>query len=175
MFYSPTVYVTDGALKNQVQQFKEIMLHGKHLHAVESWKADDGPPTTGEGHQACSDTAYGRDWLVAIDHAIRRPSACGKDRWGRIPDIVSIHERPPDVEERLVPGHQEGDLLKGALNRSAVGTLVERTSLFTVQRLTAPTGVKAYFADPHSPWERGINENTNGLLRAAGRSVCDRP
>ena len=145
-------------------------------------------------------------WL-RFGHAKRRPRARGTDRRGRIPDMVSIHDRPPDVEERLVPGHWEGDLIKGALNRSAVGTLVERTSLFTVlakmddasaesalsgfghvlkrieaqkrlsltydegremaahQRLTDATGVKVYFADPHSPWQRGINENTNGLLR----------
>jgi len=118
-----------------------------------------------------------------------------------------MHDRPPEVEERLIPGHWEGDLIKGAQNRSAVGTLVERTTLFTVlsrmdhasaeaalggfrhvrnrigaqvrlsltddqgremaahQRLTEATGVTVYFADPHSPWQRGINENTNGLLR----------
>jgi len=145
-------------------------------------------------------------WL-RFGHAKRRPRARGADRRGRIPDMVSIHDRPPEVAERLIPGHWEGDLLKGAHNRSAVGTLVERTTLFTVlskmqdtsaesalrgfsrvlkrieaqkrlsltydqgremvvhQRLTAATGVKVYFADPHSPWQRGINENTNGLLR----------
>lgn len=145
-------------------------------------------------------------WL-RFGHAKRRPRARGEDRRGRIPDRVSIHDRPPEVEERLIPGHWEGDLIKGAYNRSAVGTLVERTTLFTVlskmdnasaeavlsgfshvlnrieaqkrlsltydqgremaahQRLTDATGVKVYFADPHSPWQRGINENTNGLLR----------
>ena len=145
-------------------------------------------------------------WL-RFGHAKRRPRARGEDRRGKIPEMVSIHERPPEVEERLVPGHWEGDLIKGAYNRSAVGTLVERTTLFTVlaklesaeaeatvsgfshvlnrieaqkrlsltydqgremaghQRLTEATGVKVYFADPHSPWQRGINENTNGLLR----------
>lgn len=145
-------------------------------------------------------------WL-RFGHAKRRPRARGEDRRGCIPDMVSIHDRPPEVEERLIPGHWEGDLIKGAYNRSAVGTLVERTTLFTVlsrmedasaesavkgfsrvlnrieaqkrlsmtydqgremaqhQRLTEATGVKVYFADPHSPWQRGINENTNGLLR----------
>lgn len=145
-------------------------------------------------------------WL-RFGHAKRRPRARGEDRRGQIPGMVSIHDRPPDVEERLVPGHWEGDLIKGAYNRSAIGTLVERTTLFTVlsrmndagaeaalsgfshvlnriesqkrlsltydrgkemtehQRLTEATGVKVYFADPHSPWQRGINENTNGLLR----------
>jgi IS30 family transposase len=145
-------------------------------------------------------------WL-RFGHAKRRPRTRGEDRRGRIPDMVSIHDRPPEVDERLVPGHWEGDLIKGAYNRSAVGTLVERTTLFTVlstmvnssaeaalkgfshvlnrieaqkrlsltydqgremaahQQLTEATGVKVYFADPHSPWQRGINENTNGLLR----------
>ncbi|HKL25826.1 MAG TPA: IS30 family transposase [Desulfuromonadales bacterium] len=145
-------------------------------------------------------------WL-RFGHTKRRPRARGEDRRGRIPAMVSIHDRPPEIEERLIPGHWEGDLIKGAGNRSAVGTLVERTTLFTVlsrmenataeaalsgfshvlnrieaqtrlsltydqgkemtahQQLAAATGVKVYFADPHSPWQRGINENTNGLLR----------
>jgi IS30 family transposase len=153
-------------------------------------------------------------WL-RFGHAKRRPRARGEDRRGRIPDMVSIHERPPEVEERLIPGHWEGDLIKGTGNRSAVGTLVERTTLFTVlskmdnasaeaalsgfshvlnrieaqkrlsltydqgremaahQRLTAATGVKVYFADPHSPWQRGLNENTNGLLRQYLPKGCD--
>ena len=145
-------------------------------------------------------------WL-RFGHAKRRPRARGEDRRGKIPDMVSIHDRPPEVAERVVPGHWEGDLIKGAYNRSAVGTLVERTTLFTVLakmdtasaesavkgfghvlnrieaqkrlsltydqgremaahlQLTEETGVNVYFADPHSPWQRGINENTNGLLR----------
>jgi IS30 family transposase len=145
-------------------------------------------------------------WL-RFGHAKRRPRTRGEDRRGRIPGMVSIHDRPPEVDERLVPGHWEGDFIKGAYNRSSVGTLVERTTLFTVlstmanasaeaalsgfshvlnrieaqkrlsltydqgremaahQQLTEATGVKVYFADPHSPWQRGINENTNGLLR----------
>jgi IS30 family transposase len=145
-------------------------------------------------------------WL-RFGHAKRRPRARGEDRRGRIPDMVSIHDRPPEIEERLIPGHWEGDLIKGAHNRSSVGTLVERTTLFTVlakmedassvsavksfghvlnrieaqkrlsmtydqgremaghQQLAAETGIRVYFADPHSPWQRGINENTNGLLR----------
>ncbi|MFN9491132.1 MAG: IS30 family transposase, partial [Betaproteobacteria bacterium] len=57
-------------------------------------------------------------WL-RFGHAKRRPRARGEDRRGRIPDMVSIHDRPPEVEERLIPGHWEGDLIKGAYNRSA--------------------------------------------------------
>jgi IS30 family transposase len=146
------------------------------------------------------------DWL-RFGHAQRRPRGRGTDRRHRLANMVSIHARPPEIDERLVPGHWEGDLIKGAYNRSAVGTLVERTTLFTVlskmenvsaeaalagfsrvlnrieaqkrlsltydqgremaahERLTEATGVNVYFADPHSPWQRGINENTNGLLR----------
>jgi transposase, IS30 family len=137
----------------------------------------------------------------------RRARSRGDDRRGQIPDMVSIHVRPPEVDERVVPGHWEGDTIKGAGNASAVGTLVERTTLFVTlakladgtanaavkgfsrvlnridaqkrismtydqgkemtahTELTKRTGVKVYFADPHSPWQRGINENTNGLLR----------
>jgi IS30 family transposase len=140
-------------------------------------------------------------------HTKRRPRAGGVDRRQQIPDLVSIHLRPPEVEERLLPGHWEGDLIKGAFNRSAVGTLVERVSglvflakmdgstataavqgfsaalnrvplemrqTFTYDQgrglvrhaeITQKTGTAIYFADPHSPWQRAINENTNGLLR----------
>ena len=137
----------------------------------------------------------------------RRPRAGGVDRRQQIPDLVSIHLRPPEVDERLLPGHWEGDLIKGAFNRSAVGTLVERVSglvflakmdgamataavegfsaalnrvplqmrkTFTYDQgrelvrhaeITQRTGTAIYFADPHSPWQRAVNENTNGLLR----------
>lgn len=137
----------------------------------------------------------------------RRPRSRGKDRRGQIPNQVSIHMRPPEVEERVIPGHWEGDLIKGTRNASAVGTLVERTTLFVTlaalnhagaeavvsgfstvlnridaqrrlsltydqgkemsrhEELSNETGIAVYFADPHSPWQRGINENTNGLLR----------
>lgn len=139
------------------------------------------------------------------------------------PEIL-IRERPAEAEDRAVPGHWEGDLILG-LNRSAIGTLVERTTRFTMllhlppmdghgvgprakngpalaghgaeavrdaitgtittlpeqlrrsltwdqgsemaqhARLRIDTGLQVYFCDPHSPWQRGSNENTNGLLR----------
>ena len=145
--------------------------------------------------------------LLRQGHNKRRPRARGEDRRGQIPNMTSIDLRPADIEERLVPGHWEGDHIKGAGNRSQVGTLVERKSRYvalvkldngTAQattdgfgtilqrfdvdmrrsltydqgremsqhaKLTEDTGIKIYFAHPHSPWERGSNENTNGLLR----------
>ncbi len=145
--------------------------------------------------------------LLRQGRGARKPRTRGTDRRGQMPDLPSIHLRPPEADERLVPGHWEGDFLKGAANRSAVGTLVDRMSLFVMvvkmdacnalaaldgfSRAFAPldvslcqtltydqgkemalhatlaerTGLKIYFADPHSPWQRGVNENTNGLLR----------
>lgn len=145
--------------------------------------------------------------LLRHGHASRLPRSRGRDRRSQIPDMKSIHIRPPEVETRLVPGHWEGDLLKGAGNRCAVAVAVERMSGFVVLARLADTGAMAtlagfdaalrpippglrktltydqgremaahralearlglgvYFADPHSPWQRGSCENTNGLLR----------
>jgi len=124
-----------------------------------------------------------------------------------IQDLISIDERPREVADRTVPGHWEGDLLVGHANASALGTLVERTTRFTLlvplaakdavtvrqafarelrtlpaqlrrsltydqgpemrehSLFTKQTKMRVYFAHPHCPWERGTNENTNGLLR----------
>ena len=140
-------------------------------------------------------------------HSTRLSRKRGTDRRGQIPDMVSIHVRPPEVDDRVMPGHWEGDFIKGAGNQSSVGVLVERTSRLVLlakmedataasalagftaklnsiaaplrqsftydqgkemtrhQELSAATGVRVYFCDPHSPWQRGTCENTNGLLR----------
>jgi IS30 family transposase len=134
---------------------------------------------------------------------------------GQIADGISIRERPAEIEDRAVHGHWEGDLISGT-NNSAIATVVERKSRFTVlcrvknrkassivtaltdqmQRLpqhllksltwdrgqemsahkafTIDTDMMVYFCDPSSPWPRGINENTNGLLLQyfpKGRSI----
>lgn len=127
---------------------------------------------------------------------------------GRLRNMILISDRPPEVEDRAVPGHWEGDLIIGKGGRSAIGTLVERSSRYVVLlhlphgrsaedvraaltrqvsklpaelrrtltwdqgnemaehiRFSTDTNMEVYFCDPHSPWQRGSNENTNGLLR----------
>ncbi len=147
--------------------------------------------------------------LAALRQArkARRPRARGIDRRGQIPNMTPIAERPADVATRTVPGHWEGDLIKGARNSSAVGTLVERTTRLVIlakmngtdatsaragftkklrpvpallrktltydrgkemaehEQLAQRLAIQIFFADPYSPWQRGTNENTNGLLR----------
>jgi IS30 family transposase len=70
--------------------------------------------------------------LLPRGHKSRRPRSAGTDRRGLMPEATGIDERPTDINERLVPGHWEGDLIKGARNQSQIGTLVERKTLFTV-------------------------------------------
>jgi transposase, IS30 family len=139
--------------------------------------------------------------------ALRKPRSSPGERRGRIKNMINISERPPEVADRAVPGHWEGDLILGSAG-SAIGTLVERGTRFTMllhlaedhTALTVQDAIVAkmaqlpamlrrtltwdqgkemanhlaiaeateldiYFCDPHSPWQRGTNENTNGLLR----------
>ena len=148
-----------------------------------------------------------------LARCLRSGRACRKKRGtpdgrGRIPGMVMISERPAEATDRAVPGHWEGDLILGEGGRSAVGTLVERSTrlvlllhlkdgrsavsveaamreamatlptelrrsitwdqgaeMSTHGAFTLATKIPIYFCDPHSPWQRGSNENTNGLLR----------
>ena len=144
------------------------------------------------------------------EHKYRRTQKVGKseENRGKIANMLSIEERPAEVADRTVPGHWEGDLILGKYKRSALGTLVERTTRYTIlvplgdqkdalnvreayaeafktvpdemrktltydqgkemsqhEQFTIDTGIQVFFAHPGSPWERGTNENTNGLIR----------
>jgi len=164
-------------------------------------------------------------WCLRTGRALRAPrERTRRKAWAHVTPETLISERPAEVEDRAVPGHWEGDLLIG-LERSAVGTVVERTTRFTMlvhlpreqgyrhkhtikngpalagygaitmknalaktmstlpdqlarsltwdrgkemsahAQFKVETGIPVFFADPQSPWQRGTNENTNGLLR----------
>ena len=140
--------------------------------------------------------------------AVRRPSRKVGQRKNRIPNMINIAERPAEAEDRAVPGHWEGDLIIGRKNLSAIGTLVERTTNYTMllhlpdgytpelvrdalaakiktlpevlrasltwdqgpemrdwKQVAVDADIDIFFCDPHAPWQRATNENTNGLLR----------
>jgi len=118
-------------------------------------------------------------WL-RVGQAKRRPRARGEDRRGRVPDMVSIHDRPPEVEERLIPGHWEGDYIKGAHNRSAVGTLVERTTLFTVlakrYNASAESAVKGFGQGDRIEAQKRLSPTDDqGREMAAHRQLTETP
>jgi IS30 family transposase len=171
--------------------------------------------------RVCPETIYqalyaqGRGYLGADLHQhlrtgrmVRRPRRSTGKRAAKISDMTLISQRPSEVADRAVPGHWEGDLVLGSNCRSAIATLVERHSRFTIlvhlpddhgavavrdglvktlkslpehlrktltwdqgtelakhREITLATKTDIYFCDPHSPWQRGTNENTNGLLR----------
>jgi IS30 family transposase len=164
-------------------------------------------------------------WCLRTGRALRAPRERSRRKtWAHVTPETLISERPPEVEDRAVPGHWEGDLLIG-LERSAIGTVVDRSTRFTMlvhlpreegyrhketprngpalagygaiamknalattmsalpehlarsltwdrgkemsahAKFSVETGIPVFFADPQSPWQRGTNENTNGLLR----------
>jgi len=163
----------------------------------------------------CKETIYQAiyDTAVALTRPVRRRRRrrrlLGLQRRGRLTAMRMIDERPAEVQDRVQAGHWEGDLIMGAGNRSAIGTLVERTTRYLVllafsdgisttdrvrqaitdalervppglrrtltwdqgkelalhPQITAATGTDVFFCDAHSPWQRGSNENMNGLLR----------
>lgn len=144
---------------------------------------------------------------LRLNRKRRLSRAAGHARRPGIQDIISISERPTETIGRTVPGHWEGDLIIGKDRKSAIGTLVERTTRLTLivplkkkdaisvrtefakafkripkkftksltydrgtemaqhKLFTKDTGIKVFFADPYCPWQRGTNENTNGLIR----------
>jgi IS30 family transposase len=163
----------------------------------------------------CKETIYQAIYDTAVNltrpvrRRRRRRRLCGVQRRGRLTAMRMIDERPAEVEDRVQAGHWEGDLIMGTGNRSAIGTLVERTTRYLVllpfsdgiattdgvrlaitdalesvpvglrrtltwdqgkelaqhQQITVATGTSVFFCDAHSPWQRGSNENMNGLPR----------
>ena len=163
----------------------------------------------------CTESIYQAIYDPAVDvtrparRRRRRRRLRGEHRRGRLVAMRMISERPVEVEDRVQTGHWEGDLIMGAANRSAIGTLVERSTRFLIllhipdnvgtaetvahaltmalsllpgelrrtltwdqgkelaqhQAITAQTATSVFFCEPHSPWQRGSNENMNGLLR----------
>ena len=140
--------------------------------------------------------------------AVRKPCRKPGQRKNRIPNMINISERPAEADDRAVPGHWEGDLIIGRKNLSAIGTLVERTTNYTMllhlpdgytpelvrdalaakiktlpevlcasltwdqgpemgkwKQVAVDADIDIFFCDPHAPWQRATNENTNGLLR----------
>ena len=92
-----------------------------------------------------------RHQLVAClrhGHSTRMPRTRGTDRRGQIPDMVSIHVRPPEVDDRVMPGHWEGDFIEGAGNKSSLGVLVERTSRLVLMRMEDATAASALAGFP---------------------------
>jgi IS30 family transposase len=145
---------------------------------------------------------------LSTKRAARKSRGGPPERRGRFTDVITISKRPPEADDRAVPGHWEGDLIIGAASGSAIGTLVERSTRFTIllhlpddhtaesvatamiaamselpahlrrtiawdrgsemskwQDISLQLQAPVYFCDPHSPWQRGSNENTNRLLR----------
>jgi IS30 family transposase len=144
---------------------------------------------------------------LSTKRAARKPRDQAPRR-SRFSEVITISKRPPEADDRAVPGHWEGDLIIGAHSGSAIGTLVERSTRFTIllhlphdhtaesvatamieamselpahlrrtitwdrgsemanwQDIALQLRAPVYFCDPHSPWQRGTNENTNRLLR----------
>ncbi len=212
----PARLAAGGELRERVQEKLELNWSPEQ---VSRWLRREFPgrPEMQVSHETIYQALYvqGRGALrrelaahLRTGRALRKPRRRAGSRQGRLKDMASISERPAEAEDRAVPGHWEGDLIEGKGGRSQIGTLVERSTRFTMlvplpDGKTAPAVAGAlvpviaslpgalrrsltwdqgkemaahrqfavaadcevYFCDPHSPWQRGTNENTNGLLR----------
>lgn len=212
-----SVIASDPALKKLIQDKLRLRWSPEQ---ISGWLQLNHPEN--KRWQVCHETIYQALYVQArgglkreIQEALRQGRAVRKPRSGVqerkkrfVDEMVMISERPAEVEDRAVPGHWEGDLITGASNKSAIATLVERTSRFVMlvhlpgrhdaeavlagltatiptlprhlrgsltwdqgsemaghKTFSVATDCPVYFCDPASPWQRGSNENTNGLLR----------
>ncbi|MEO6509838.1 MAG: IS30 family transposase [Nocardioides sp.] len=218
---SPARLATNLRLRREVQDHL-VSKHSPEQIARRLRKDHPEDPEMWVSHETIYQSLYvqGRGGLrreltvhLRTGRVLRKPHRAADQRSRRQPrfkdEMVMISERPAEVEDRAVPGHWEGDLIMGSKeSNSAVGTLVERMTRFTMLlhlphghtapavaeamiakmadlpdqlrrsltwdqgaemadhvKIAAATGLDIYFCDPHSPWQRGSNENTNGLLR----------
>nr|WP_233712704.1 IS30 family transposase [Kribbella turkmenica] len=208
--------MTDTALREQVEQGLERKLSPEQIsnRLVKDFPDDESMRVSHETiYQALYFQARGglkREVQAALrtGRTRRKPQRQPDQRRHRFDEMIMISERPAEADDRAVPGHWEGDLIMGEHNRSAIGTLVERATRYTMlvhlpgghdaeqvrdgliqtmqtlpdhlrgsltwdqgsemarhKQFSIATDIAVYFCDPHSPWQRGTNENTNGLLR----------
>jgi IS30 family transposase len=213
----PRKLAADGVLRDMVQ----AMLDAKYSPQQISRRLRRDQPEQSEwqvSHETIYQAIYvqGRGSLrrelsaaLRTGRAVRRPRRQPGQRQQRFAvPMVMISERPAEADDRAVPGHWEGDLIVGKDNRSAIGTLVERSTRYVMllhlgasqnaehvrdallatvatlpehlkrsltwdqgvemalhHQFSMASGMPVYFCDPRSPWQRGSNENTNGLLR----------
>jgi transposase, IS30 family len=212
----PAKLAVNGELRERVQDSLRLNWSPEQVSAGLKAEFPDRPEMR-VSHETIYQSIYvqGRGALrrdlaarLRTGRALRRPRRRDGERRGKIPGMVMISERPAEAEDRAVPGHWEGDLIIGRGGKSAIGTLVERSTRFVLllhlpdgygadqvaaamsqaaaglpaslrrsltwdqgremaahAKVTMATGMPVYFCDPHSPWQRGSNENTNGLLR----------
>lgn len=213
----PAKLVTNLVLREKVEQdlkrkYSPEQISGRLLvEFPDDLEMRVSPETIYQSLYVQSRGALRRELAVCLrtGRALRVPNRQGAQRKNRVlPDMVNIAQRPAVATDRAVPGHWEGDLIIGKKNASAIGTLVERTTGYTMlvhlpagykpeqvapalaakiqtlpmalrgsltwdqgvemrdwKQVTVAADIAIFFCDPHSPWQRGTNENTNGLLR----------
>ena len=212
----PRKVLDSPALRAAVQE--KLGIHWSP-EQISHWLSAEHPDN--EGMNACPETIYQSIYVQAegsLKRDVQAQLRSGRTRRkphkredARTPrfrePMINISERPPEVEGRAIPGHWEGDLIVGANNKTAIGTLVERSTRFCIllylpsghasieaqeaivrkmrhlpklmrnsltwdqgselalhSKIGAALDMDVHFCDPHSPWQRGTNENTNGLL-----------
>jgi IS30 family transposase len=234
-YFGPVAHHLAGRRSRRPKQFK-LAVNRELCARIETWmdqgwspgliaamlKAEHGPYTASNRMQRVShETIYQALYVqtrgrlradlhrqLSLRRPRRKPRTTPRPRSKIYDDAFKISDRPAEVADRAVPGHWEGDLILGTANGSAVGTLVERTTRFTIllhlpdrhdadsvaaamiqemrklpehlrrsitwdrgtelaryEQITSALQAPVYFCDPHSPWQRGSNENTNRLLR----------
>lgn len=218
---SPAKLATNVVLRARVQELLKLNYSPEQISGRLRVEYPDRPEMW-VSHETIYQSLYvqGRGGLkreltkhLRTGRSLRKPQAQAQARreraaGGSIGEAISISDRPPEVEDRAVPGDWEGDLICGIENKTAIGTLVERTTGYVIllhlpenhgalavqeaiveamaklpqtlrrtltwdrgsemanhAKIAAATDLDIYFCDPHSPWQRGSNENTNGLLR----------